>query len=164
MRLSHCIIRESGQCFEVRGTERFCQCFEVRCTDLLCRLGKGLHAHTPTALTGSLANALRAEIPTCSAGLARDSIRTNHCSRTRGSTISPPLWDRGTRIVYGSSLMTRPASYSIRQGVSSQTSFCRAVPVRAACGALWTSPMHTLLWPSQLPSSTRCPRLIIHWP
>ena len=36
---------------------------------------------------------------TCRAGWARGSMRTNHCSRSRGSTISPPLWERGTLTV-----------------------------------------------------------------
>ena len=46
--------------------------------------------------------------PTSSAGLASGSMRTNHCSRTSGSTTSPPRWLRGTRSVWGSSFSTSP--------------------------------------------------------
>ena len=51
---------------------------------------------------------------TFKAGSARGFIRTNHWSRTRGSITSPPRWDLGTRISYGSSFMLRPASCTMK--------------------------------------------------
>lgn len=69
--------------------------------------GAALHALWPRApkqaqsqlhpLRGCI-NARPSTHPTSNAGFASGSMRTNHCSRTRGSTISPPRWLRGTRI------------------------------------------------------------------
>eukprot|EP00879_Flechtneria_rotunda_P027906 GHRR01029953.1.p1 GENE.GHRR01029953.1~~GHRR01029953.1.p1 ORF type:complete len:123 (-),score=12.04 GHRR01029953.1:587-955(-) len=51
------------------------------------------------------------------AGLASGSMRTNHCSDTRGSTTSPPRWERGTlqRIQQCDSVQGMTAKWSNRQ-------------------------------------------------
>ena len=71
--------------------------------------------HPPTQPTHPLS---------ASAGLARGSIFTNHCSLTRGSTISPPRWERGTRICSGrqrwEGRQTRRKGQQVRSGQSGQ--------------------------------------------
>ena len=73
----------------------------------------------------------RQALHTCSAGAASGSMRTNHCSRTSGSTMSPPRCERGTRDACASVRMARPCACAVAPSL--RTFGGRGDPFTAYC-------------------------------